>query len=349
MATTMTRLQALRERRQDPAVKMAGINEVYNRLREPEGVTYLVSAMQPIDPEVTQLILAEANRVRDPLRSGYPSAGVNASFDNQGSVTNDTHILAFSDVDLLAVNENFYDVETVQPGATYYGNDTSADMRRVRTSSVQILRQQFPTALVDDSNSVAAKIEGGSLRRKVDVVPCNWWHTDKYVRSREKQDKGIKVFNNATAERIPNKPFLHNAQIDERDNRVGGNLRRVVRLLKSLRYDANTRAGSEKVKISSYDITGIAFNISDGLLTAPKDQAVRLAVQTLAFLNELEADPVLRAAIEVPNKMRKVFCAEGATLDGLKQLKGELVGLLSDVANNVNRSFEKLAEARVIY
>jgi len=252
----MSRLEALRQRRLDPAVKMAGINEVYNRLREPEAVTYLVSAMQPIDPEVTQLILAEANRVRDPLRGAYPSAGVNASFDRQGSVTNDTHILAFSDVDLLAVNENFYDVETVQPGATYYGNDTTADMRRVRTSSVQILRQQFPTARVDDSNSVAVKIEGGALRRKVDVVPCNWWHTDKYVRSREKQDKGIKVFNNATAERIPNKPFLHNARIDERDNRVGGNLRRVVRLLKSLRYDANTRAGSNKCQSSLLTQTG---------------------------------------------------------------------------------------------
>ena len=114
----MNRIEALRQRRLDPIVKSAGLTEVYSSLREPEAVRYLIGAMQPIDPEVTQLILAEANRVRDPLRSGYPSAGVNASFDNQGSVTNDTHILAFSNVDLLAVNENFYDVETVQPGAT---------------------------------------------------------------------------------------------------------------------------------------------------------------------------------------------------------------------------------------
>lgn len=345
----MTRLQALQARRQDPRAKMAGINEVYNRLKEPEAVTYLISAMQPIDPELTQLIITEANRVRDPLNNGFPLVGVNASFDYQGSVTNDTHILAFSDVDLLAVNENFWDVETVQPGGTVYGGDTTADMRSMRMSSVLILRRQFPTSRVDDSNSVAVKIEGGSLKRKVDVVPCIWWHTDKYLKSRDKEDKGIKVFNNATAKRIPNKPFLHNARVDQRDNGVGGNLRRVVRLLKSLRYDANLRAGSEKVEISSYDITGIAFNMADGLLTAPRDQAVRLAVHTLGFLHELEVDPVLRAAIEVPNGMRKVFCAEGATLDGLKQLKGELVGLLSDVANNVNRSFEKLAEARVVY
>ena len=345
----MTRLQALQARRQDPRAKMAGINEVYNRLREPEAVAYLVSAMQPIDPELTQLIIAEANRVRDPLRERYPAAGINASFDYQGSVTNDTHILAFSDVDLLAVNESFYDVETVQPGATCYGGDVTADMRRVRTSSVEILRQQFPASQVDDSNSKAVKIEGGSLRRKVDVVPSNWWHTDRYVRSREKEDKGIKVFNNATAERIPNKPFLHNARIEEKDRRVDGNLRRVVRLLKSLRYDANTRAGTEKVKISSYDIAGIAYNMTDVLLGASRDQAVRLAVQTLAFLIALEEDPVHRASIEVPNGMRKVFCADGATVDGLKQLKGELVGLLSDVANNVNRPFDKLAEARVVY
>ena len=67
----MNRLQALRERRLDPVVKTAGINEVYNRLREPEAVTYLISAMQPIEPkEVKQFIIAEANRVREPLRGG---------------------------------------------------------------------------------------------------------------------------------------------------------------------------------------------------------------------------------------------------------------------------------------
>jgi hypothetical protein len=158
-----------------------------------------------------------------------------------------------------------------------------------------------------------------------------------------------RALNNATGERIPNKPFLYNARIEEKDSRVAGNLRRLIRLLKSLRYDANKHAGSEKVKISSYDIAGVAFNMSDELLTAPKDQAIRLAVQALRFLNELETDPMLRAAIEVPNRMRKVFCTEGATLDGLRQLKGELEGLLSDVAANRFRSFEKLANARIPY
>jgi hypothetical protein len=342
-------MEALRQRRLDPIVKSAGLTEVYSSLKEPEAVRYLIGAMQPIDPEVTKAILGEANRVRGPLSTGYPAAGVNASFDCQGSVTNDTHILAFSDVDLLAVNENFCDVETAQPGTAYYRGDITGEMRRVRISSVQILRQEFPTSKVDDSNSKAVKIEGGLVRRKVDVVPCNWWNTDNYVKTRKREDRGIKVFNNANGERIPNKPFLHNTRIEEKDSKVAGNLRRVVRLLKSLRYDANKHAGSEKVKISSYDIAGIAFNMSEGLLTAPKDQAIRLAVQTLRFLNELEADPVLRAAIEVPNRMRKVFCAEGATLDGLEQLKGELEELLSDVAANRFRSFEKLAEARIPY
>ena len=55
-------------------------------------------------------------------------------------------------------------------------------------------------------------------------------------------------------EEVRNKPFMHNYNINDKDVKTGG-LRKVIRLLKTLKYDAE-----KDVKISSYDIASLAYN-----------------------------------------------------------------------------------------
>ena len=57
----------------------------------------------------------------------------------------------------------------------------------------------------------------------------------------------------------------------------------------------------------------------------------------------------LRESIEVPDKHRKIFCDGHATLLGLNQLTQELEQLANDVLRENQRSFRRLAEARVEY
>jgi hypothetical protein len=157
------------------------------------------------------------------------------------------------------------------------------------------------------------------------------------------------VFDKTTYERVSNKPFLHNARIEAKDRMVMGNLRKVIRLLKSLRYDANEKAGYEKVKISSYDIAALGHCMSLTLLTSGPDQDLKLAQQACVHLTELENNSALRAIVKVANEMRLIFCAEGATVEGLKALNSELKMLLYEAENDMARSFRKLAEARIRY
>src|SRR5436189_200621 len=65
--------------------------------------SYLVDSMQPIDEEFTNNTFAEADRVKDQLASNLGSR-YSAEFDYQGSVTSDTHIRIYSDVDLLLLH-----------------------------------------------------------------------------------------------------------------------------------------------------------------------------------------------------------------------------------------------------
>jgi len=344
---TLNRLQRLRNRRSGLPETTILAKEVFDRLQEDDAVKFLVGAMQPIDPTYTKNTFAEADRVKNQLNSGYPSRNVDASFDYQGSVTNDTHILAYSDIDLLTVNEKFTYKENPGRVTSPYQGNAVLDLKIQHDANVDIVRTKFPEVTVDTSGGKAVQLSGGSLRRKIDVVTCTWWDTITYDASGLKKDRGIKVFDYSTYGQIENRPFLHNHEIDTRDRRFGGNLRKAVRLLKTLKAEANESSGQKKVPISSYDIAALGWNLPDAYLAVGDDEELKLAVLTHAFLNDLESNSVLRSGLWVPNKTRLVFCAEGATLEGLKALNQELRTLLSEVDTGLRRSMRSLNEARL--
>jgi len=152
------------------------------------------------------------------------------------------------------------------------------------------------------------------------------------------------VFDSKANIRIENRPFLHNAKIDQRDRLLKGNVRKVARLLKSLKYDADT-----EVNMSSYDITSIAYRMPDDLMRPGHGAELLLVENTRGFLRLLLDDSARRSSLKVPNEMRSIFSSDGASVEGLNQLYKEIQELEDDIAKGLSRSFRKLAEARISY
>jgi hypothetical protein len=341
----LSRLDKLRSRRLDPFVKTAELFEAYDHLpAEDSSVKYAIGAMQPIDPEYTQKTIDERKRIEKQLSDGYVALGLAVDFDYQGSLTNDTHIRVYSDIDLLTVEKRWFGIEPPNAPQYPYAGNPLQNLKELRSNAVKILRPAFPTATLDETGSKAINISGGSLRRRIDVIACAWWHTTDYILYQKKQWIGIEILDNEMSQRIPNKPFLHNSRIAERDVLTNGGLRKVIRLLKSLKYDSENG-----VDLSSYDIVGIVYNIFTEWLTFGPGQDLLLIKNCQNYLHYLLQDSTHRELIEVPNKMRKVFCPEGASENGLKQVSLELDALVTEIEQGLSRSFRKLAEARVLY
>jgi hypothetical protein len=178
------------------------------------------------------------------------------------------------------------------------------------------------------------------------VITTAWWDTFAYESSRLKKDRGIKVFNYKTGDTIANKPFLHNYNIDQKDKAVSGNLRRVIRFFKTIKADANEEAGYTKIDISSYDICGIGYAITNDRLNVGADNELLLARNAQQFLDQLEQSEYVRGQLDVPNGTRKLFCAEGASLAGLQQLNREVKMLLEDISRGLWKSYRTL-DARI--
>lgn len=304
--------------------------------------------MQPIDEAYTEKSFDEGRRVANQIREtfGLDHAPV-PRFAFQGSVTNDTHIKAYSDIDLLVIEQRFLYTEPPHTRPPYAG-DAIAEFGEVRAHCADIVQEKFPAVLVDDTPGKAIKMTGGSnvsgsLARNVDVVIAAWWDTQKYMAEGDEAYRGVTIFDSATNRPIHNLPFVHNLRIDEKDIRVSGNLRKVIRLLKSIVANAE---GS--ITVSSYDAVALAYGMEDATLNVGQGMELVLLEHTRVWLQRLCDDPKLRDGLMVPNQMRKVFESPGgATLEGLKALTKEVHELADEIKLGIVRRFRTLEEARL--
>ena len=122
----MSRLDKLNLRRTDDSIVEAKLlNEAYRNIAQSDSVKYVIGAMQPIDPEYTKNTYKQAERVRSQLENRLTDT---CEFKYQGSVTNDTHIKAKSDIDLLVIIYKFFTLENPQVPKSPYKGDPLKDL-----------------------------------------------------------------------------------------------------------------------------------------------------------------------------------------------------------------------------
>lgn len=339
MASRLSNLRA----RKDPESLQKSLYKEFASLQEDENIEFVLDSMAPIDPAYTQKSRDEARRVANQIRSSFNLPGANGpQFTLQGSVTSDTHIKGYSDIDLLVLEQRFMYVDPPISRPPYQG-DALADFTQLREHCGEILIGKFPAATVDMKPGKAINMSGGSLQRDVDVVIASWRDTQEFVATSDLIYRGVSVFDSATKKPIHNLPFLHNFRLDEKDAVAGGNLRRVIRLLKSIKADADN-----EIKVSSYDIAAIAYRMPSEYLSVPPGAELMLLERARAWLEALSNDVQLRASLKVPNEMRMIFGPDGTPVEGLNALIKEVRELSNDVRDALNRSFRRIEEARTL-
>ena len=305
------------------------IYEIYNKLgAEGSAVRYTVASMARLDPRYTEITYEQGDRVKNQLCQAFESSGIGCDFEYQGSVTNDTHIKSHSDIDLLCITRRFETLESPQVPTYPYGGDPVQDLKDIRETGAKTLRSVYPAAEIDDSGSKSVSIEGGSLSRKIDIVPANWHNTNQWAASQAKRFRSVEVLDLKSGTRLKNSPFMHNYQIKVRDEKVSGGLRKVVRLMKSLRYDRGT------IKLSSYDLTAIGYHMPEHQLHTFPGGEIPLLCRLKAYIDFLGSNKEYCLSLDVPDGSRKIFTSGHATFDGLVDLQDEVDDLLEAVRHS---------------
>lgn len=316
-------------------------SEKFTKIQFPDSVKYAVGAMQEVDKDYTQRSYEEGERVARQLRQNLT---ISVETDYQGSVPLNVHIKGNSDIDLLLLCTDFV---TVDPSiksfySDYTGKTATEELRDLRTEASKILREQFPKVKVDDSPGKAITLSGGSLARFVDVIPSHWHDTKEYRETRLKMYREIYILDSKTNTRIKNKPFLHMALIDTKCNSVGGSLRKVIRLLKNLKYDA-----SPEIQFTSYDIVAVCYHMTAEELSIPFGLDLMLLDRLQKHLDLIARNDSYRNALSVPDQSRKIF-DRPEKLNSFLRLKQELEALIIDLARELNPLADYIPREQVL-
>ncbi|TMU85862.1 hypothetical protein FGG79_11740 [Bacillus sp. BHET2] len=325
------RLEALKKRRQDDVLleKSAGMFiESYEYISEGSSIKYVLGAMKAVDKKSTDITLGEGERIKNQLDS-LKDKGFDVEYKYQGSVTNNTHIRAHSDIDILTIHKSFVTLESpLKPSLPYQGNPVN-DLCDLREASFAILKKAFPAADVDNAGAKSIGIQGGSLRRKVDVVPSNWYDTIKYRETRLDYYRGVMVLNYKEKTTLSNTPFYHNKLLDDKDTSAAANFKKIVRLLKTLKADSE-----HKINLSSYDIAALMYHMEDKSYWY-SNTPLKLLENSLFFLKRIYEQDVYRNSLLVPDGSRGIFQKGRAAKEDLSLMIIELMDLYEDVLDDL--------------
>ncbi|MBV6410672.1 MAG: hypothetical protein GAKPKEKM_01494 [Rhodocyclaceae bacterium] len=306
--------------------------EAYETRSQSEATKYALGAMQALEPKYTQVSVQEGERVRNQLNTGLQNVGIPVTFEYQGSVPLDIHIRFASDIDLLVLHDEFVTLDWTGPRASFYSRRTGSildDMLHLRKQCELILERQFPMVKVDKTGPKSISLSGGSLRRKVDVVPSHWHDTATFQATHAKHDREVKVLHRDERTLLTNRPFLHMKRIEDKDLVTHGGLKKVIRLLKNLKHDSG-----KDIKLTSYDIAALAWHLDDADLNKPYYLELSLIAEAQRYLQLLVNNPQLAVSLVVPDGSRNIIDL-GEKFSALQLLKLEVDQLATDIAREL--------------
>ncbi len=267
--------------------------------------------MQQVDPKYTKNTIAEGERVKNQILSKLDTT---VEFEFQGSVPLDVHILGVSDIDILVLLGSIFsiDPEGRKSRAGEYSQWTGTGnslthLIQLRKDLEILLTDAYPSVDVDISGDKAIGLSGGSLRRKVDVVPSHWYDSATYQQNLEKKHREVKILQKSKGETFTNRPFLHIENVNQRDIEANGNVKKIIRMLKNLKADSDQ---SDQIKTNSYEIAGLVYHFDLAAIRKPIWNELALVAATQGQLGRMIANKAWTMELQTPDGIRKIVDTE---------------------------------------
>ena len=320
----------------------AVIKESFETKGKGNAARYALGCIEEMKSDYTKISINDGNRISDQLKAGL-SVGVETRL--QGSVPLNIHIRASSDVDLLVIATAFHTFASpAMPPASYVANPSISPIERLnslRTECESILTTKYPAANIDTSGSKAISVSGGSLARKVDVVPSHWHDNHNYQQMRQEYRRGIHILDRDAGKTHGNLPFLHMEYINEKDGRTNGNAKRAIRLLKCLSRDSDY-----DIKLTSYDLACLIYHMDDTTLKTDAYHPLQLLPKIEAYLINRWNNAENTSALVTPDGTRKIVDSTSKHTSILF-LAADLLDLIKEIGAEYNNLVSSYSDASV--
>lgn len=189
----------------------------------------------------------------------------------QGSYANNTNVRTQSDVDIAVVQEEVFKTEyrpssSVSPQSDKdYGFCTVAPAAKSFKDEVQeCLEEKFGADVERKNKSI--KIHGNTYRKDADSVPCRRYrdYTNDYSKDVNNYVPGIVIIPDH-GDQIINYPEQHIKNGRKKNNNTNRYYKKMVRIIKKMRYLMCDYGYLEAEKVSSFGLESLLWNLPDSL------------------------------------------------------------------------------------
>lgn len=189
----------------------------------------------------------------------------------QGSYANNTNVRTQSDVDIAVVQEDVFTTE-YRPSTSLcpqsdkdYGFYTVSPTAKSFKDEVQeCLERKFGSDVERKNKSI--KIHGNTYRKDADSVPCRRYrdYRNDYRNDASNYVHGI-VIAPDHGNRIINYPEQHIANGRKKNNDTNRYYKKMVRIIKKMRYIMNDFGYKEADQVSSFGLESLLWNLPNDL------------------------------------------------------------------------------------
>lgn len=337
-----SKLSALNERKFGDDLRKGDIYENFNG-KVSDDLLYISEAMAEVNPEYTKNTFKQCDRVQEQLKSNISAKHSGIVFEYQGSVPLNMHTRRHSDVDMLVATGRYYWVTPPLPVINPYLGDEKNDLIELREDIVDTIGRVFPAVDLDNNSGKAVAISGGSLNRKMDLVPVSWVQNTLSANSSDLTYRGIKLYDINKREYVENYPFLHIHLCNTKDGLVAGRFKKLVRYIKNVRKDSD-----RKIEMSSYDATALMYLQENAELLSTFNNPAALSKVAETFLSQVLNDKNLQQTAKVPNGTRLLFDKDGLKLsevfklyEDIKEINLNLLTSYGMLESTRRRSFDE--------
>ncbi|MDI1255392.1 MAG: hypothetical protein PSV16_04765 [Flavobacterium sp.] len=320
------RLENLQARKFDRELNESLISKSFSSKDIPDNVKYMVESMRPIDSKYNEKTIEAAQRVQAHLEKGF-DLHFKRAYRTQGSVRTRTNIKVHSDFDLLVIIDRYHYPQESDPNNTYTSSDPNEDIIELRKQAVKILKDIYDE--VDDSGEKSISIFNKSLNRKVDIVFCFWYHSNKYNETNNEHFRGVYLYKFPTKTRLKDFPFATINNVNHKGDTTFDGSRRGIRLLKNLKADSDP-----KICLSSFHLTTIVHSIESVLINYSNGEELKIAQEISKELQKLIDSSTYRKSVTSPNGLENPL-EDDSLLPELKKLKADLDSLIEDSAKEI--------------
>lgn len=284
-----TYLEYLKSRRFDEVRKEPVLSDSFYETSYPDPVKYAFEAMHEIDISYSYKLFSTVRRTQDLLTQRLAKSNIIVDARYQGPHNCDSHISLFGDLELVIILKE-------------HGNAPSKAVENLVTEMMHILTSAQAYNKIDYSDRNRIHIQTRKPTADISILPAVWVDSSLYKNTGLEINRGICEFDFLKKRRKVHLPFLNMARINSRDRELNGNLKYLIRLLRSLKSDSD-----ETIDLSFDEIAGLLYTIPNKYMKVPKNKLLSVLPIVSMQLKKLVLKDGYRQKMIAPSGKEYVF------------------------------------------